>query len=63
MKQKKDYAFAANCIGVFLGILQEQFTDTEIKKMLQANKIAGYLEILNNKEPARYIEHKARAGE
>ena len=50
MADKKDYAFAANCIGVMLLILKDKYSDAEIKKMLQAKKITGMLNALGDKK-------------
>lgn len=48
-RNKEPVDFAANVIGVMLLMLKDRYSNTEIKRMLRANKVDGMLKILDSK--------------
>ncbi|MEW8120050.1 MAG: hypothetical protein AB2792_23055 [Candidatus Thiodiazotropha sp.] len=42
------YAYAALTIAIMLSMLQEKFTDTEVKRLLTRKKVSAALKVLKS---------------
>lgn len=47
MKGLKDPGFASRCLGVFIMMLRERYTDTEIKWIFKRANVESALKILD----------------
>lgn len=50
MKGIKDPEFAAGCLGMFVMMLREKYTDEEIKYILKRKHVEGAMHILDTTE-------------
>lgn len=53
MKGIKNPDYAASCLGVFLLMLKEKYTEEEIKFILKRKNVEGALKILKEPDPEK----------